>query len=257
MLIVACGLISVSCSNEELSIDNTATESELFSNKPGNGNGNGNGNDNGSGDDNEPASTAVTATFATFDDVGITGDGRGDYVDGSSQQVNSNIRYGDGVGGGLFHYELSMWGNKRNPSRQLVINLNNPVDHSAPNGDTPPTLGESNSSTFLRVGNIDKLDTTLEDVLPGFVITRYDGFVVTRANDLDGEDYRIRCGIDLDNNQFGTQVKISYDYDSETWHAEMPAPNDNDKCSVYLVKKPNDVFIGEYHITFQLELKAQ
>ncbi len=61
MLIVACGLISVSCSNEELSIDNTATESELFNKKPK------------PGDGNESASVAVTATFG--EEIGITGFG--------------------------------------------------------------------------------------------------------------------------------------------------------------------------------------
>ncbi len=60
MLIVACGLISVSCSNEELSIDNTATESELFNKKPKNPGG------------KESKSLAVNATFEVG--LGITGD---------------------------------------------------------------------------------------------------------------------------------------------------------------------------------------
>ena len=246
MLIVACGLISVSCSNEELSIDNTATESELFSKKPVNP-----GGGTGGGKKSESESLAVTATFydVETDDygLGIYNDevGNGDYVDGSSQQVNSNIRYGDGVGGALYHYALSMWGNKRNPSRELVINLNNPVIDDQ-TGVGPPKLGVSSSSTFLRVGNIH---TLLVAGNSGF------GFVVTRANDLEGEDYRIRCDIDLDNNLIIGNQQVEIRYDGMTWYAEMTAGND--KCSVYLVKKPNDVFIGEYHIPFKLELVAQ
>jgi len=220
MLIVACGLISVSCSNEELSIDNTATESELFNKKPDN-----------PGGGNESASLAVTATFGSGS---ISGDGGGDYVDGSSPVVNSNIRYGDGVGGGLFHYELSMSGNKRNPSRQLTIDLNNPIGGA-------PALGESSSSTFLRVGNIHLLLNAGDTE---------DGFVITRANDLNGEDYRIRCGKDNDDT---SQAAISYD--GTTWHAEMTAGNDI--CSVWRVSRRNDVFIGLYHIPFKLDLVAQ
>jgi len=238
MLIVTCGLISVSCSNEELSIDNTATESELFNKKPKNP-----GN-------KEPKSLAVNVTFALG--LGITGDDglepyfdSSDYVDG--EQVNSNIRYGDGVGDGLFHYELSMWGNKRNPSRELVIDLDHPVNYNS-DDNTPPKLGVSSSSTFLRVGNMHLLNTDLNDG----EVDVLDGFVITRVNDLDGEDYRIKCGIDAP----GTNMAvISYDYDSKTWDAKMTYPNN--KCSVWKeVKRGEDGFMGLYHISFQLDLVA-
>jgi len=247
MLIVACGLISVSCSNsnEELSIDNTATESELFNKNPGHEGGHGQGGGNGQGGDDEPLSFAVTATFNS--DGSISGDNSQIYIDGESYRVNSNIRYGDGVGGGLNGYELSMWGKRQDPGRELKIDLNSPI---AP---YTASLGVSTSSTFLRVGNMHLLDT----MAGGANVRVDDGFVITRANDLNGEDYRIRCGIDPDGNLDSTtsQAVISYNYNDKIWSAEMTT--DNCTCSVWRVKKPNDVHEGFYRIPFQLELVAQ